>query len=145
MHGSQLLKKDSMGTRLFLAAVGLLYLSLSVWCSLFPARTSELVGFQLRPGTGQSEFLTVYGGLELALAVIFLRPLLQPRWTECALFVCVALHGCLVLFRTAGFFLFRDIEPMVYQLAAGEWLIFLWSGVLALVNRLRLSRENQAP
>jgi hypothetical protein len=133
-----------MGTRIFLLAVGLLYLYLAVWCSLFPARTSELVGFQLRPGTGQSEFLTVYGGLELALAIIFLRPLLQPRSSECALFVCLTLHGCLVLFRTAGFFLFPVKEPMVYQLAAGEWLIFLGAGVLMLLNTLRLSGDNQA-
>jgi hypothetical protein len=130
-----------MGTRLFLAGVGLVYLYLAVWCSLFPARTSELVGFQLRPGTGQSEFLTVYGGLELALAIIFLRPLLQAHWAACALNVCVILHGCLVLFRSASFLLFQDIEPMVYQLAAGEWLIFLCSGALALLNRVRLSQR----
>jgi hypothetical protein len=128
-----------MGTRLFLAAVGLVYLYLAIWCSLFPARTSELVGFQLRPGTGESEFLTIYGGLELALAILFLRPLVLPRWTASALDVCIILHGCLALFRSAGFWLFQEIEPMVYQLAVGEWLIFLWAGALGLLYRLRLT------
>ncbi|HEY4261629.1 MAG TPA: hypothetical protein VGM98_15775 [Schlesneria sp.] len=44
-------------SRVFLAVVGVVYLYLAVWCSLKPAQTSQLVGFDLKPGSGQSEFL----------------------------------------------------------------------------------------
>ena len=52
-------------TRIFLTVVGLIYLLLSIWCSVDPASTSRSVGFTLQTGSGQSEFLVIYGGLEL--------------------------------------------------------------------------------
>ena len=111
--------------RVFLTAIGLLYFWLAAWCSFQPAETSGLVGFQLRPGSGQSEFLTVYGGLELGLALTLLWPLIQSSATRLALLNCTLIHGCLVLFRGVSFFLFSGIETMTWKLAAGEWVIFL--------------------
>lgn len=113
--------------RLFLGIVGTLYILLALWCSLAPNTTSQTVGFTLKPGSGQSEFLTVYGGLELALGIVFLWPLYQQEVVRYALVVCIIMHGCLVLFRTIGFFLFEGIESTTYSLALGEWLIFLIS------------------
>lgn len=113
-----------MLARLFLAAVGVLYLTLAVWCSIDSSGTSELVGFTLLPGSGQSEFLTVYGGLEMALGIIFLWPLYRREHTDCSLWVCLVLHGCLVVFRSIGFVSFDEFTTMTYKLAAGEWAIF---------------------
>ncbi len=49
-------------------------------------------------GSGQSEFLTVYGGLELALGIAFLcRCIAQPKLLN-PLFLCLLVHGCLVAF-----------------------------------------------
>ena len=42
-------------SRIFLTAVGITYLYLACWCSLMPVQTSQLVGFDLKPGSGQSE------------------------------------------------------------------------------------------
>lgn len=120
--------------RFFLALVGSLYFVLALWCTLSPGSTSQSVGFTLQPGSGQSEFLVVYGGLELALGMIFLWPLWQRDVTRYALIVCLIVHGCLVLFRTIGFVMFAGITPMTYSLAVGEWLIFLTSLVLFLLQ-----------
>jgi hypothetical protein len=119
-----------MTSRIFLALIGLIYLYLAVWCSLMPERTSRLVGFELMPGAGQSEFLVIYGGLELAMALIFLLPLLLPRQLLSSLLTCLIIHGCLVLFRSVSFFLYPDIASMVRTLAISEWLIFLGAAVL---------------
>jgi hypothetical protein len=113
--------------RVWLALVGGLYLMLAAWCAITPASTSQSVGFTLQGGSGQSEFLVVYGGLELALGLIFLWPLWQAAVTRYALTVCLIVHGCLVLFRCASFFLFEGIGATTYSLATGEWLIFLIS------------------
>jgi len=64
--------------RIFLAIVGAAYLVLAGWCALMPDKTSRAVGFSLQTGSGQSEFLTVYGGLQLSLGLAFLWPLLRP-------------------------------------------------------------------
>jgi len=114
-----------MKTRIFLAIVGLAYVALAAWCSLLPVSTSQAVGFLLQPGSGQSEFLTVYGGLELALGALFLRPLWRPATIESSLWACLVVHAGLVLFRTIGFLLYSDFPSTTFGLAASEWVIFL--------------------
>ena len=116
-------------SRIFVALVGVLYVLLGLYCAILPARASKAVGFGLNGGAGQSEFLTVYGGLEVGMGLVFLLPLLRPMDTEFALRACLIIHGCLVLFRTIGFFAFRDIASTTYNLAIGEWVIFLASAI----------------
>lgn len=116
--------------RIFLAVVGVAYMFLAGWCAVMPERTSNAVGFTLRPGAGQSEFLTVYGGLELALGVVFLWPLFRPSEISFPLLTCLIVHACLVLFRTAGFFLYSGIPTTTYFFAATEWIIFLGTAIL---------------
>ena len=128
-------------TRSFLALMGILYLVLAIWCAIAPDTTSQSVGFTLQPGSGQSEFLTVYGGLELGLALVFLWPLLQSAVTQYSLGVCLMVHGSLVLFRTIGFFLFTGFESTTFYLASGEWLIFLISLTLLYLQRDPTERE----
>jgi hypothetical protein len=122
-------------SRIFLALTGALYLYLAIWCSIRPADTSRLVGFQLQPGSGQSEFLTVYGGLEFGLALVLLWPLVDRTVTRRILVCCFLIHASLVAFRTAGFVLYTDIQAMTWKLAAGEWVLFLLSGALLLLGR----------
>lgn len=122
-------------TKVFLAAIGFLYVYLAIWCSVQPVETSRLVGFQLLPGSGQSEFLTVYGGLEMGLALILLWPLFRPEAAQQALINCTLIHGCLVVFRTAGFVIFSGIEPMTWKLAGGEWVIFIVGCLLLFWSR----------
>ena len=119
-----------MTERIFLAVVGAAYLLLAVWCSLRPAQTSQSVGFTLSPGSGQSEYLVVYGGLELGLGIVFLWPLFDAERSAFALSVCLILHGCLVLFRSAGFLLYSGIHTTTYILAVVEWSIFLGAAAL---------------
>lgn len=114
--------------KIYLTLIGIAYAGLSIWCAIKPAQTAEAVGFQLTPGSGQSEYFTVYGGLQLAMAAIFLSCWYRPDWATPALLACIVIHGCLVLFRTIGFTMFSDIGTTTYALAATEWVILL-SGI----------------
>ena len=114
----------------YLALVGAVYCGLGVWCSVQPTKTSGVVGFTLQPGSGQSEFLVVYGGLEFALGLIFLLPLIRSSDTSFAMLACLILHACLVGFRTVSFFLFQGIGSNTYTLAAAEWLILVLTAAL---------------
>jgi len=114
-----------MIAKVYLGLVGLLYAGLAIWCSVSPATTSDKVGFELKSGSGQSEFLTVYGGLELGMALIFLLPLIRSEYLGSSLMACVLIHVCLVLFRTISFYLYADLSSMTYKLAAGEWVILI--------------------
>lgn len=112
-----------------LALVGAIYLYLALWCAIQPAVTSRLVGLTIEPGSGQSEFLTVYGGLEFGLALVFLMPFVKPHLVQASLLSCLLIHGSLVAFRTVGFLLYEGIQPMTWKLATGEWAILLLSAI----------------
>ena len=124
--------------RIFLACVGVLYGGLAAYCALWPAAAAQTVGLQLLPGSGDSEFLTVYGGLEAGLALSWLLPLFWPRLTLGALVQCTVIHACLVGFRSAGFALFSDIPDGTRQLAAGEWVLLILSALLLWRSRASL-------
>ena len=116
--------------RIFLALVGVAYLFLAGWCAVSPDKTSKAIGFSLQPGAGQSEYFTVYGGLQFALGLTFLWPLYRPADTEFSLILCLLIHGCLVAFRTISFGLYGGIPTMTYGLAATEWAIFLGAAAI---------------
>lgn len=121
--------------RVFLVFVGLAYVALGIWCAAAPATTSKSVGFDLQPGQGQSEFLTVYGGLEVGLGLLFLRPLYKREEIDAPLTACVTIHACLVLFRSIGFFTYTNFPSTTYLLAATEWSIFLGAAALCWLRR----------
>jgi Domain of unknown function (DUF4345) len=116
--------------RIFLAVVGAVYMALGIWCSVMPQHTSQVVGFDLKPGSGQSEFLTVYGGLEFGLGLAFLVPLVRPESTASILLACLLSHGGIVVFRTIGWFLFTGISSTTVSLAVVEWVIFVAAAVI---------------
>lgn len=114
-----------MYSKIYLAVVGLLYLVLAIWCSAAPATTSQKVGFELQPGSGQSEYLVIYGGLELGLCLLFLLPLYDKSYLGSSLLACIIIHACLVAFRTISLFVYSDLKPFTYNLAIAEWIILL--------------------
>ena len=126
------MRVSTLLAKYFVALVGLMYIALGIWCSLDPDATSEAVGFSLMFGKGQSEFLTVYGGWEVAMGIVFLLALFKKHWLRYSLQVCVIMHGCLVIFRSAGYLLYSVDDPFTMQLAIGEWMIFLLSFCFAM-------------
>jgi hypothetical protein len=112
-----------MTTKLYLSIVGLLYLALAVWCTARPEKAAMMVGFELLGGSGRSEFMVVYGGLELALGVIFLLPLVRAELAGPMLGICVLVHGCLVAFRTVSLMRFSGFDPITTKLYLSEWAL----------------------
>jgi len=100
-------------------------LEFAAWCTLKPEETAASLGLKLDPGSGQSEYVTVYGGFQLALAIVFLLPWIDASILSYSLLTCIIMHGCLVLMRSLGFVLFSGIRPMTMGFAASEWVVFL--------------------
>lgn len=118
-------KNTWMIAKIYLVVVSLTYIGLALWCSFQPNVTAEKVGFELISGSGQSEFLTVYGGLEFGLALVLLASLIKSDTVYYGVVACVLIHVSLVLFRSVGFFCFSELDPITYKLAIGEWVITL--------------------
>lgn len=120
-----------MIAKLFLTAGGLLYLVLAIYCIAAPQKASETVHLERVGAGGASEFLVIYGGLELALAAIFMLPwtgLLSDRQT---LYVFLIVHVLLVALRTISFFTLGPLPSSTTKLAVGEWVLLV-GGLLVL-------------
>jgi Na+/H+ antiporter NhaD/arsenite permease-like protein len=111
----------------FLAIVGAIYALLGVWCLAQPVRTAESIGYALTSGSGHSEYMTVYGGLQIGLGIVFLSALWRPADLAPLLYVALVTHGAIVALRTTSLVLHSGIETTTYVLAAVEWGVLLAS------------------
>ncbi|WP_425615565.1 DUF4345 family protein [Anatilimnocola sp. NA78] len=118
---------DQAVTRGFLAVVGAAYIALAAWCAISPTQTANSVGYTFRSGSGMSEYMTVYGGLQLGLGLFFLWPMLRPEQFFTVLMACLLVHGCIVLFRVPSLLLVSGIERTTYFLVATEVTILVLS------------------
>lgn len=121
----------------YLITTGIIYISLGLWCAVLPQSTAAAVGFKLQPGQGQSEFFTVYGGLEVGIGLMLLIPILGKGNMRTVLLACVLLHAGLVGFRTLSFMLYAQFVTTTYILATVEWLIFVSSTILLYLHKTK--------
>ena len=128
--------------RTYLIFVAILYLGLALWCTASPQVTSNKVGLELKGGAGNSEFMTVYGGLEFGIALALCYCSIRSQSVYDGLVICTLMHGALVLFRTLSFLRYAEISNMIYRLAIGEWIIFLAGVGLLIYFRQQFSRLN---
>lgn len=55
----------------YLRASAVLYAGFAAWCTLAPERTSRAAGYVALDAAGRSEYVVVYGGLQIGLALCF--------------------------------------------------------------------------
>jgi hypothetical protein len=84
----------------YLAFNAVLYTVFALWCTLAPKQTSEFLGLTYANPAGESEYLTVYGGLQAGLAVFYAFATFLPEHRKSALLMSLALYGGIVLLRT---------------------------------------------
>ena len=113
---------------LYLNAVA--YLLLAGWCTLAPARTAAAVGYASLTRSGQTEYLTIYGGLQLGLAFLFAW-FAWTQQTRTGLVLAIALYLPIVLYRSVALLRWWPVETTTLALAVTEWLmlaaaVWLW-------------------
>lgn len=112
--------------KVFLGVVGTAYLVLAIWCMIAPGTTAQAVGFELQSGSGQSEYLVVYGGLQLGLGCFFIWPVFwKPEVISVAIVASLFIHTALVLLRSVSFLLYEDLGGTTLVLASVEWSILI--------------------
>lgn len=77
-----------------------LYAVFALWCTLAPTRTAQSVGYESLSRSGLSEFLVVYGGLELGLGLFFVY-CVHAGAQRAGLAFAVLLYGPIVVYRIA--------------------------------------------
>lgn len=126
-------------TKAFLIFNGVLYVALATWCTIAPMKTSSAIGFGLPNNSAKSEYLVVYGGLELAMGAFFLLCAFKANMLEAGLWFSLLTYGCLMVYRWSTIFALKDLSSFIYTMVAVEtvmtivsaWLLWRHAGTSA--------------
>jgi len=76
-----------------------LYLIFAVWMTLSPWTTAASVGYEALSSSGRSEFLVIYGGLQLGLAVFYALTASSRYSQRVGILFSVCLYAPIVMYR----------------------------------------------
>ncbi|CTP82710.1 hypothetical protein [Xanthomonas graminis] len=101
-----------------------LYAVLAIWCTLLPAQTAAAVGYIGLDRSGQSEYLVIYGGLQLGMAFLF-GYFVRSGQIRTGLLLALAFYVPIVLYRSASLLRLWPVGPTTTGLAGFEILLLL--------------------
>lgn len=113
----------------FLYANALLYAVFAAWCTFAPRRTAEAMGYASLSASGQSEYLVVYGGLQLGLGLFFLY-CARTGEERLGLLLALALYAPIVAYRVVTVGRFWPIGGATLWVAGLELALLLASVAL---------------
>ena len=77
----------------------LLYLLLGSWCTIAPQRMAARMGYLTMSKRGRSEYLVIYGGLQIGLAITFFLLARNPTYFHLGLLISIGLYAPIVILR----------------------------------------------
>ncbi len=105
---------------LYLYVNAALYLLFAIWCTFGMARTAPAMGFTVLASGGRSEYLAIYGGLQLGLAVGFGLLARNASWHEEGILFALVLYAPIVAFRMFSLIRFWPVGGVTLATAALE-------------------------
>ena len=109
-----------------------LYLLFAVWVTLSPWKTAANIGFEKLSASGKSEYLVVYGGMELGFALFFAITALSDQYRRLGLIFALCLYAPIVLYRVITVPLFWPVASTTLVVAVLELCLLAWGAVLLL-------------
>lgn len=86
-------------TALYLWLNAAIYAIFAILCTVRASASSKSIGFLTLNNSGMAEFVTVYGGLELGLGLIFAWLAYLPERHGTGVILALALYAPIVIFR----------------------------------------------
>lgn len=120
---------------LYLWANALLYVVFAALCSLRAAATSRSIGFLSLDQGGLTEYLTVYGGMEFGLGLMFAWMALRPGLHRVGLVVALMIYGPIVVFRWVNVIRLWPVPRITLGTGALEAALFVIALVLWWISR----------
>jgi hypothetical protein len=115
---------------IYLYVNAVLYLIFALWCTIGMSRTAPAMGFTSLANGGRSEYLAIYGGLQIGLAISFWLLARNPEWHKPGILFALVLYAPIVLFRLVSLARYWPVGNVtlataaleVVLLAIGAWL-----------------------
>lgn len=119
-------------TALYLYVNAALYLLFAAWCTFSPWKTSLTIGYQALSSSGRSEYLVVYGGLQLGLAAMFAYTAATPQLQRAGMLIALFFYVPIVAYRAITVLKFWPVRAPTLYVGALELLLLL-AGILVWV------------
>jgi hypothetical protein len=108
----------------------LIYVLFAGWCAISPGKTASAIGYAQLDPSGRSEYLVVYGGLQLGIGLFFAYCAYasQQRW---GMLLALLIYVPIVLFRVATVWHEWPVSPTTLAVGAMELLLLIGALLLA--------------
>ncbi len=106
--------------KLYLWANAIIYLLFALWCSVRKEQTSMASGFTGINNSGWSEYLVIYGGLQLGLAAFFVYLALHSEFYKLGLIFSLLLYVPIVVYRVISIYKFWPVSTTTLGIAGME-------------------------
>ncbi len=104
----------------YLYANAALYAVFAVWCTLSMTKTSRNLGYETLSASGRSEYLVVYGGLQVGLAAAFWYCASHASMHRAGVLLALALYVPIVVYRGITVARFWPVRGLTLGVAALE-------------------------
>lgn len=121
---------------LYLYVNAALYLVFAVWSTLAPSKVATSIGYETLSASGRSEFLVVYGGLELGLAALFAYLAAQPQLQRPGVFIALFFYVPIVAYRLLTVLKFWPVSRTTLVVGSLELALLLWGVLVLLTSRV---------
>src|SRR5688572_27143599 len=111
-------------TAAYFYANAALYLIFALWMTLSPWKTAAAVGYETLAANGRSEFLVIYGGLQLGLSVFYALVAINPSYHRVGLLFSLCLYAPIVIYRVITVIKFGATQNSTLAIAALEVGLF---------------------
>jgi hypothetical protein len=101
------------------------FVAFAAWCGLSAEPTAQALGFTAMNAGGRTEYLAVYGGLQLGIGLLFAWTALARERGRFGLMLALALYAPIVAFRLLGLLRYGPVPTLTQVTAAGEALMLL--------------------
>jgi hypothetical protein len=121
---------------LYLYVNAALYLLFAVWSTLTPWKVAPNIGYETLSASGRSEFLVVYGGLELGLAALFAYMAANPPLQRPGVVIALFFYAPIVAYRLVTVLKFWPVSRMTLGVGSLELALLVWGVLVLLFSRV---------
>lgn len=125
---------------LYLYVNALLCALFAVWCTLKMKSAAHSLGYESLTKSGESEYLVMYGGLQLGLAIVFYAFASLPLLNRLGVRFSLALYLPIVVYRLSSIVLRGPVQLMTRAVAALEFTLLAAAVALYFAERAELVR-----
>lgn len=111
--------------KFYLLFNAVLYAAFVAWCTLKWGQTSLASGYLSLSNGGRSEYLVIYGGLQLGLAAFYAYTALQPQYQYIGIVFSLFIYAAIVLYRITTIGLYWPVGTVTLWFAGLELLLLL--------------------